>query len=230
MRKGDETSAARLFEARGAAASGSQASGAISLGALAVGAVAGGAVAIGALAIRRLAVKRARIENLSIRELEVDRLRVGELVVGSRREPHPFDVLEGHEFLRFTTFRRSGEAVSTPLWFEISDGRLYATTPTDSGKMKRIRNNPRVVLSPGDALGRSRGESIEGLARQLGEGEAPEEAHRAYWKKYGLKLSAARHFFRIFFGEEEIGKLTLEVRLADSGEPAEVPAEGEETR
>lgn len=205
------------------------AAGAMSLGALAAGAVAGGTVAIGALAIRRLAVKRGRIENLSVGALEVGRLRVGELVVGSRREPHPFDALEGHEFLRFTTFRRSGEAVSTPLWFEISDGRLYATTPTDSGKMKRIRNNPRVVMAPGDAMGRPRGESIEGLARQLAEGEAPEEARRAYWKKYGLKLSVARHFFRIFFGEEEIGKLTLEVRPADSEEPAEGPGEGKTT-
>jgi len=216
-----------LFEARTASARGARALGAASLGALAAGAVAGGAVAIGALAIRRLAVKRGRIEHLSIGDLEVGRLRIGELVVGSRREPHPFDALEGHQFLRMTTFRRSGEAVSTPLWFEISSGRLYATTPTDSGKMKRIRNNPQVVLAPSDARGRPRGESIEGLARQLGEGEAPEDAHRAYWKKYGLKLSAARLFFRIFFGEEEIGKLTLEIRPADSEELAENPGEGE---
>ena len=211
----------------GARAYGAEALGSLALGALAAGAVGGGAVAIGALAIRRLAVKRGRIGSLSIGELEVNRLRVGELVVETQREPHPFDALEGHQYLRFTTFRRSGEAVSTPLWFEVWDGRLYATTPTDSGKMKRIRNNPRVVLSPGDARGRPRGESIEGLARQLGEGEAPEEARQAYWKKYGRKLTAARHFFRIFFGEGEIGKLTMEVRPADLGEPAKNPGEGE---
>jgi len=215
------------FEARAASARGAGALGAISLGALAAGAIAGGAVAIGALAIRRLAIKRGRIGHLSIGDLEVDRLRVRELVVGNRREPHPFDALEGHEFMRLTSFRRSGEAVSTPLWFEISDGCLYVTTPRNSGKMKRIRNIPRVVLAPSDARGRPRGESVEGLARQLDEGEAPEDAHRAYWKKYGLKLSAARLFFRVVFGEEEIGSLTLEVRPAGSEVPAEDPAEGE---
>ncbi len=112
----------------GAKASGARSLGAMSLGALAAGAVAGGAVAIGSLAIQRLAVKRGRIGHLSIGDLEVDRLRVGELVVGNRREPHPFDGLEGHEYVRLTSFRRSGEAVSTPLWFGISDGGLYATT------------------------------------------------------------------------------------------------------
>jgi hypothetical protein len=84
--------------------------------------------------------------------------------------------------------------------------------------MKRIRNNPRVVLSPGDARGRFRSESIEGLARQLEDGEAPEAARQAYWKKYGKQLTAARHFFRIFFGEDEIGKLTLEIRPANDSE------------
>ncbi|MBA2346556.1 MAG: PPOX class F420-dependent oxidoreductase [Rubrobacter sp.] len=204
--------------AAGARANGAEALGSLALGALAAGAVAGGAVAIGALAIRRLAIKRGRIGSLSIGDLEVNRLRVRELVIDKQREPHPFDALEGHQFIRLTTFRRSGEEVSTPLWFEIWDGRLYATTPTDSGKMKRIRNNPRVVFSPGDARGRPRGESIEGLARQLSYGEAPEAARQAYWNKYGKQLTAARHFFRIFFGEDEIGKLTLEIRPANDSE------------
>lgn len=216
-----KASGARLVEARGASAVGSRATGAMSLGALAVGAVAGGAVAIGALAIRRLAIKRGRIENLSIGDLEVDRLRVRELVVEEQREPHPFDALKGHQYIRLTTFRRSGEEVSTPLWFDIWEGRLHATTPTDSGKMKRIRNNPRVVLSPGDARGRPRGEIIEGIARQLEDGEAPEEARQAYWNKYGWQLAAARRFFRIFFGEDEIGKLTLEIRPASDPEQRE---------
>ena len=218
MSRPGKASTIRLVEARGASAVGSRALGSMGLGALAMGAVAGGAVAIGALAIRRLTIKRGRIESLSIGDLEVNRLSVRELVIEKQREPHPFDALEGHQYIRLTTFRRSGEEVSTPLWFENWNGRLYGTTPTDSGKMKRIRNNPRVVLSPGDVRGRPRGESIEGLARQLEDGEAPEEARQAYWTKYGRKLIVARQFFRIFFGEDEIGKLTLEISPAnDSG-------------
>ena len=196
-----------LYEARVASAKGASSLGATSLGALAVGAAAGGAVAIGALAIRSLAIKRARIQRLSIDELEVRRLRVRELIVEEERSaPHPFEYLEGHSYINLTTFRKSGEPVSTPLWFALHEGRLYATTEPDSGKMKRIRNDPRVVLAPCNAWGKEKGARVEGIARPLAEGEAPKNAALAFYKKYrrGLRL------FHLF-GQRQIGELTLAI-------------------
>ena len=180
------------------------------MGAFAAGAAASGALAIGALAIRSLVVKRARVERLSIEELEVGRLRVRELVTDETRPPHPFEDLEGHEYMNLTTFRKSGEAVATPLWFALVDGRLYATTPPDSGKMKRIRNNPRVLLAPANFRGKPLGESVEGIGRILGDGEAPERANAAFREKYRRGLS----LFHLF-GRTEIGDLTLELRPAE---------------
>src|ERR687893_3235134 len=58
--------------------------------------------------------------------------------------------------------RRGGEVVPMTLWFALADGRLYATTPPDSGKMKRVRNDPQVILTPCNAWDRPRGESVEG--------------------------------------------------------------------
>lgn len=181
--------------------------GATSLGTLAAGAAAGGAVAVGALAIRSLAVKRARVQHLSIDELEVRRLRVQSLVVEDERDaPHPFEYLEGHRYIRLTTFRKTGDPVPTPVWFALHDGRLYITTEPDSGKMKRIRNDPRVRISPCNAWGRPRGASVKGIARSV-EDKPNGEAESIFHEKYCLGLG----LFHLF-GRYEIGRIVLEIR------------------
>ena len=196
---------------RGAISRVASALGAGSLGAFAAGAVATGAVAIGALAIRSLAIKRARIQRLSIDELDVRRLRVEELIVSEERStPHPFEYLEGHNYINLTTFRKSGEPVSTTIWFALYEGRLHATTEPDSGKMKRIRNNPSVLLAPCNAWGKEKGARVEGIARSV-EDEPTREAEAALYKKYRLGLG----LFQLF-GQHEIGKVVLEIRPADS--------------
>ncbi|WP_405855383.1 PPOX class F420-dependent oxidoreductase [Streptomyces sp. NBC_01515] len=47
-----------------------------------------------------------------------------------------------------TTFRRSGQAVPTPVGGLVQDGTLYVLTPPETGKVKRIRNNPQVTIAP----------------------------------------------------------------------------------
>lgn len=51
-------------------------------------------------------------------------------------------------FVSLTTFRRSGVPVSTPVWIVRDGDALLVTTLGDSGKVKRLRNNPRVELRP----------------------------------------------------------------------------------
>ena len=93
------------------------------------------------------------------------------------------DTLKGHRYMNLTTFRRSGEGVSTPVWFALVDSHAYVFTALDSGKVKRIRNNPRVDLAPSDARGRAKGASIPAEVRLL---ESSEEAaaDRALQEKY----------------------------------------------
>jgi len=85
------------------------------------------------------------------------------------------DQFTGHKYLNLETYRKSGIAVRTPVWFAEKDGVLYLYTLADSGKMKRIRKNPRVKVVPSDFRGNPRGEWIEGEARIL----SPEEASAA---------------------------------------------------
>lgn len=71
----------------------------------------------------------------------------------------PFELLDGHPYMRMTTYRRSGEPVPTTVWFAIVDGRVYVFTDLHSGKARRIRNNPRVMLTPSNFIGRPRAAS-----------------------------------------------------------------------
>ena len=55
------------------------------------------------------------------------------------------------EFVLLTTFRRSGEPVPTAVWIAPSldePGVLLVTTTARSGKVMRLRNDPRVILRP----------------------------------------------------------------------------------
>ena len=76
-----------------------------------------------------------------------------------------FAAFAGHKYLNLETFKRNGDGVKTPVWFaadpsanlDSHDARLYVYTIGASGKVKRIRNNPRVRIAPctvrGDVLG-----------------------------------------------------------------------------
>ena len=51
-------------------------------------------------------------------------------------------------YVRLTTYRKDGTPVATPVWHVPLDGELWIVTEAASGKVKRIRNNPRVTVAP----------------------------------------------------------------------------------
>ncbi len=91
-------------------------------------------------------------------------------------ESDPFVSLYPHQYALLKTFRKSGDAVPTPIWFANENGKLYITTGSTSGKVKRIKNNGRATLTPCDQRGRiiGDGKEVEGTARVL---PAAEHAH-----------------------------------------------------
>ncbi|MFF3286223.1 PPOX class F420-dependent oxidoreductase [Streptomyces sp. NPDC003023] len=74
-------------------------------------------------------------------------------------------------YVSVTTFRRNGTAVATPVWFAVDGGELLVWTRTDSWKVKRLRNDSRVVVTVCDARGRIEegAPTAEGTARLLDE-------------------------------------------------------------
>lgn len=97
----------------------------------------------------------------------------------------PFASIYPHTYMQFTTYRKTGAGVPTPVGFAPQAGKLYIMTPGTAGKVKRLRNNGRVTLAPCTRRGEVLGESVEGQARIL----APEElavAQQAFMRKYGV--------------------------------------------
>ncbi|HET7270382.1 MAG TPA: PPOX class F420-dependent oxidoreductase [Rubrobacter sp.] len=94
-------------------------------------------------------------------------------------------LLEGYRYVRMVTYRRSGEGVPTTVWFALVDGKAYVFTGMQTGKAKRIRNNPRVSLTPSNFIGRPKvRSSVEAEARLMAKDEE-ELADRAIDEKYG---------------------------------------------
>lgn len=110
----------------------------------------------------------------------------------------PFASLYPHKYIQFTTYRKTGVGVPTPVGFAPQAGKMYVMTPGTASKLKRIRNNRRVTLAPCTRRGEVLGESVEGQARIL----SPEEravAQRAFVRKYGV-------IYRIFLVVEKMRK------------------------
>ena len=93
--------------------------------------------------------------------------------------------IHGQKYVNLATFRRSGAAVHTPVWFGEANGKLYVMTSSKLGKYKRIRNNPRVTVAPCTMRGKVIGPEFPGTARIM----QPEEfaaARRLINAKYWL--------------------------------------------
>jgi uncharacterized protein len=98
--------------------------------------------------------------------------------------PIPAEI-RGQKYISLTTFRRNGLGVRTPVWFGEENGKLYVSTRTDSGKYKRLRNNPQVKIAPCTMRGKVTGPEFAATARILPTEDWP-RASRTVKKKYWL--------------------------------------------
>ena len=100
-----------------------------------------------------------------------------------------------HKYLSLETYRKSGQGVPTPVWFVESGNRLYVSTPASSGKIKRLRNNPKVRVAICDVRGKVKGDWVEGEAR-LVTGDEAAQATAMLLKKYGLQARIIGWLYR----------------------------------
>jgi PPOX class probable F420-dependent enzyme len=59
-----------------------------------------------------------------------------------------FSHLSNHKYIGLETFRKNEIAVRTHIWFIQSQDLIYMRTDEKSGKVKRLRNNPRTSIAP----------------------------------------------------------------------------------
>ena len=121
-----------------------------------------------------------------------------------------FAAFAGHKYLNLETFKKSGEGVKTPVWFaanpsaplDASDAKLFVYTIGVSGKVKRIRNNPRVRIAPCTAGGKLLGDWVEARA-EIVTGEEAVRGMDLLNKKY-FPWKQLLGFFAFFSRRERI--------------------------
>lgn len=95
-----------------------------------------------------------------------------------------------HRYVSCTTYRRSGEAVATPVWMaDLGEGVVGFTTAGGSGKVRRLHSDRRVELRPCDVRGRV----PDGAPRWTGTAEVVDldlqpAVRAAVQRKYGWQM------------------------------------------
>ena len=121
------------------------------------------------------------------------------------------DALAAEPFVSLTTFRRDGTPVATPVWIARDGDALVVYTLEDSGKVKRLRRDPRVELRPCNRRGvvPSGTVPVSGVAEVV-----PRSAQHvdALGRKYGLQHRIATVFERLTPGRGE--RVILRITLA----------------
>jgi PPOX class probable F420-dependent enzyme len=91
------------------------------------------------------------------------------------------------KYLSLTTFRKDGSPVATPVWLVRVGDELRVLTGPASGKVKRLRNNPSVLVAPCDMRGRIKPGVVPVPATVTLEDEAQtEETRLLVTRRYGL--------------------------------------------
>lgn len=111
-------------------------------------------------------------------------------------------------FVSLTTYRKTGEPVSTPVWIGRDREALIVTTPKASGKVKRLRNDPRVEMRPCSRTGQVKdgAEPVAGVAEILTDRGTVKRLTDIFRDKYGLE-------YHIFMGIERLVKRGQEERF-----------------
>jgi len=106
-------------------------------------------------------------------------------------DPEALSAFDREPYLSLATFRRDGRAVETPVWFALHAGRLYVFSEARAGKVKRLRNFPRVRVAACGVRGRVHGPWLEGRGHRVEDPARIESAMAALHRKYGWKMKLA---------------------------------------
>ena len=127
------------------------------------------------------------------------------------------DPLKGERYVNLATFRKTGKAVETAVWFVVMNDRYYVYSGSGSGKVKRLRNSPRARVAACGSRGEVHGAWLDAEAFVVDDGGVEQRAYAALSKKYGWQMSLTNLAARL---TGRIHKRTLlEIRLASPPMP-----------
>jgi len=118
----------------------------------------------------------------------------------------------GQDYVSLETYRKTGVAVATPIWFaESGSGVFYAYSEAAAGKVKRIRNNPEVRIAPCTMRGLVTGEWVKARARIVDDAAEITRGQQLLSRKYPLK-----RLFDLFRRFSAKPRALIEIRLSRS--------------
>jgi PPOX class probable F420-dependent enzyme len=94
----------------------------------------------------------------------------------------------GAPYVSLATFRKTGEAVRTPVWVAPDGGRFYVFSAADAGKVKRLKNSSRAELAVCDVRGRVSGAWQGARAVLVTDAAEINQALHALRRKYGWQM------------------------------------------
>jgi len=121
--------------------------------------------------------------------------------------------LDRESYISLETFRRDGRSVKTPVWFALREGRLYAFSEADAGKMKRLRNDANLRIAACNVRGVVHGDWIAGVGRRVADRETIDAAYAALLAKYGWQMRVTNFVSRL--AGRIGGRAVIEIELAD---------------
>jgi len=104
---------------------------------------------------------------------------------------------EKARYVNLATFRKNGNAVRTPVWIASHAGCGYVFSEPEVGKVKRIRNNPRVQVAECDIRGKLTGAWFDGTARLVDDPGEIAAMYPAFTRKYGMVMRITNFFARL---------------------------------
>ena len=116
----------------------------------------------------------------------------------------------GKKHISIETYRKTGDPVRTPVWFVEENGELFVRTDSDTGKIKRIRNNPKVRVATSNMRGTVKGSWVEGEARII-DPESSKHVFSLLRKKYGIPYRLIRFTER--FSRSKARPVGLAIRI-----------------
>jgi uncharacterized protein len=90
-------------------------------------------------------------------------------------------------YILFSTRKRDGSFVPTPVWAAGSRDHLYVFSAGNAGKVKRLRNFSECLVARCTATGKRLSEDLPAEAFLI-DGDEVTAAHKALISKYGIQM------------------------------------------
>lgn len=91
-------------------------------------------------------------------------------------------------YINLETFKRDGRGVKTPVWCAPLGDDIVVFTEAKAGKVKRLRNDPKIRVARCDVRGKVRGDWCPGTARIVDSKAEEDRAYDALRRKYGWQM------------------------------------------